>query len=256
MSRWLKALPLTLAIAALGIFATSCGSSSNQAQIRFVDAIQDANALDINIYGPQHVNGTQPFVDIVFRGVLPSSGYAIVPSDTDTIKGFVSPTDTTEVFSEPVNWGSGVQYTVIATGFSATGTNSSNVVLWSIPDDNSAPASGSVQFRVINASPHSPQGGVDVYIDPIPVLSMGNPVVSGLAYQQLSKYVSLIYYLDNNSNNGNYGYELYVTPSGSTTPIFSQYLGPGDNSIHTLVLTDIQGGNAMNPLALELTDLD
>jgi hypothetical protein len=41
-----------------------------------------------------------------------------------------------------------------------------------------------------------------------------------------------------------------------TTPIFSQYLGPADNTIHTLVLTDVQGGNAMNPLAMELTDLD
>lgn len=41
MPRWLKALPLSLALEALGIVATSCGSS-NQAQIRFVHAIQDA----------------------------------------------------------------------------------------------------------------------------------------------------------------------------------------------------------------------
>ena len=255
MSRWLKALPLTLALAALGIFATSCGSSSNLAQIRFVHAIPDANALDVAVYGPQAVNGTQLFFDVAFRAVLPSSGYTTVPSDTDTIEGFVNPTDTTEVFSDAVNWSAGLQYTVIATG-SATGANGSNVVLWSIPDDNSAPASNYVEFRVINASPHSPPGGVDVYIDAIPVQSMGNPVLSGLAYQQVSKYVSLAFFPDNNSNNINYGYELYVTQSGSTTPIFSQYLGPGDNTIHTLVLTDVQGGNAMNPLALELTDLD
>ncbi len=255
MSRWLKALPLSLALAALGIFATSCGSS-NQAQIRFVHAIQDAPALDIAVYGPQQIDGMQLFADIGFRGFLPSAGYENVFSDTDTIEGFVNPTDTTSVFSAPVNWGAGLHYTVIATGFSATGANGSNVVLQSILDDNSPPASGSVEFRVINASPHSPPGGVDVYIDPIPVQSMGNPVLSGLAYQQVSEYVSLAFFPDNNSNNINYGYELYVTQSGSTAPIFSQYLDPANNTIHTLVLTDVQGGNAMNPLALELTDLD
>ncbi|MGD0599080.1 MAG: DUF4397 domain-containing protein [Terriglobales bacterium] len=255
MSRWLKALPLSLALAALGIVATSCGSS-NQAQIRFVHAIQDAPALDIAVYGPQQIDGMQLFADIGFRGFLPSAGYENVFSDTDMIEGFVNPTDTTSVFSAPVNWDAGLHYTVIATGVSATGANGSNVVLQSILDDNSPPASGSVEFRVINASPHSPPGGVDVYIDPIPVQAMGSAVISGLAYQQVSEYVSLVFFPGNNSNNGNSGYELYVTQAGKTTPIFSQYLGPADNTIHTLVLTDIQGGNAMNPLAMELTDLD
>jgi len=256
MSRWLKALPLALVLAASGIFATSCGSSSNQAQIRFVHAIQDAQALDINVYGPQQVNGMQVFADVSFRGFRPSTGYTSVLSDTQTIEGFVNPTDTTEVFSAPVNWAAGLQYTVIATGFAATGTNGSNVVLQSVLDINTAPASGYVEFRVINASPHSPPGGVDVYIDPIPVQGMGTPVISALAYQQVSKYVSLVFFPDNNPSNGNNGYEMYVTQSGSTTPIFSQYLGPANNSIHTLVLTDVQAGNTMNPLALELTDLN
>lgn len=251
MSRWLKALPLTLALAALGIVATSCASSRNQAQIRFVHAIPDAKALDVDVYGPQQINGMQLFVDVGFRGFLPSSGYTNALSDTDTIKGLVNPNDTTSVFSDTVSWTAGLQYTVIATGSSASGANGSNVVLQSMLDENSPPASGNVEFRVINASPHSPPGGVDVYIDPIPVQAMGSAVISGLAYQQVSKYVSLLFLPGNNN-----GYELYVTQSGSTTPIFSQYLGPADNTIHTLVLTDVQGGNAMNPLAMELTDLD
>ena len=256
MSRRLKALSLTLALAPMGIFATSCGSSRNQAQIRFVHAIPDSKALDVDVYSPQQINGMQLFADVGFRGFLPSAGYTNVFSDTDTIKGLVNPNDTTSVFSDTVSWSAGLQYTVIATGFSATGANGSNVVLQSILDENSPPASGNVEFRVINASPHSPPGGVDVYIDPIPVQAMGSAVISGLAYQQVSKYVSLVFFPGNNPNGNNNGYELYVTQSGSTTPIFSQYLGPADNTIHTLVLTDIQGGNAMNPLAMELTDLD
>ncbi|MGA2459515.1 MAG: DUF4397 domain-containing protein [Terriglobales bacterium] len=254
MSRWLKALPLALAVAASGIFAISCASSNNQAQIRFVHAIQDAPAMDINVYGPQQVNGMQLFADVPFRGFRPSAGYINVLADTQTIEGFVNPTDATEAFSAPVNWSGGLQYTVIATGFSATGTNGSNVVLESVLDFNPAPASGYVEFRVINASPHSPSGGVDVYIDPIPVQGMGTPVITALAYQQVSKYISLVYYPDNNPSDGNNGYQLYVTQSGSTTPIISQYLGPAENSIHTLVLTDVQAGNTMNPLVLELTD--
>ena len=94
-------------------------------------------------------------------------------SDTDTIKGLVNPNDTTSVFSDTVSWTAGLHYTVIATGFSATGANGSNVVLQSMLDENSPPASGNVEFRVINASPYSPPGGVDVYIDPIPVQAMG-----------------------------------------------------------------------------------
>lgn len=254
MPRWLKALPLALAVAASGIFAISCSSSNNQAQIRFVHAIQDAPALDINVYGPQQVNGMQLFADVPFRGFRPTQGYTSVLADTQTIEGFVNPTDTTEAFSAPVNWSGGLQYTVIATGFSATGTNGSNVVLESVLDFNPAPASGYVEFRVINASPHSPSGGVDVYIDPIPVQGMGTPVITALAYEQVSSYVSLAFFPDNNPSNINSGYQLYVTQSGSTTPIISQYLGPAENSIHTLVLTDVQAGNTMNPLVLELTD--
>ena len=91
MSRWLKALPLTLALAALGIVATSCASSCassrNQAQIRFVHAIPDAKALDVDVYGPQQINGMQLYADVGFRGFLPSAGYTNVLSDTDTIKG-------------------------------------------------------------------------------------------------------------------------------------------------------------------------
>ena len=212
--------------------------------------------MDIYFYGPQQVNGFDLLADVGFRGFVPATGYTNTLSDSNMMKGLVNPSDTTAAFSDPVSWGAGLHYTVVATGFSATGSNGSNVVLESILDDNSPPASGSVEFRVINASPHSPPGGVDVYIDPIPVQGLGSAVISGLAYQEVSKYVSLVYFPGNNPKNTNNGYELYVTASGSSTPIISQYLGPADNTAHTLVLTDIQGGNAMDPLAMELTDVD
>ena len=104
MSRLLKALPLALALAALSIFAASCGSSS-PAQVRFVHAISDGPAMDVN------VNGTAEFLSLSFLGVQPNQpGYTSVPSGGDTIQGFLTGT-TTPVFSATANLSASQQYT-------------------------------------------------------------------------------------------------------------------------------------------------
>jgi len=59
MLRLLRALPLALALAALSLFVSSCGSS-NSSQIRFVNAIRDAAPLDIE------VNSSKIFTNITF----------------------------------------------------------------------------------------------------------------------------------------------------------------------------------------------
>jgi Domain of unknown function (DUF4397) len=253
MSRLLQALPLTLALAALSIFAASCGSSG-PAQIRFVHAIQDANPLDIDVSGP-NVASTQEFANIAFLGVLPNQpGYTSVPSGSDTIEGVLTGT-TTEVFSDSVGWGGGSRYTVIATGFSQTGTNGSNVVLLSIPDNIPAPPSGDVEFRIIHASPSGP-GTVDVYIELNPNSGPGLPItIPGLAYTQASNYV----FFNFNPNNVTPppGFTVYVTASGSSKPIISETINPGiAGAARTLVLTDVQGGTSMNTSFLELSDLN
>src|SRR5277367_3711370 len=119
MFRLLKVLPLALAFVALSIFVASCGSNGSS-QVRFVHAIQDAPALDI------YANGTLLFGDISFLGVLPNQpGYSSVTSGTNTIQGFLTGSKTSQVFSNSAGFGSGTQYTVIATGFSQTGVNGS-----------------------------------------------------------------------------------------------------------------------------------
>ncbi|MFI5118419.1 MAG: DUF4397 domain-containing protein [Terriglobales bacterium] len=248
----LKALPLTLALAALSIFAASC-VSSRPAQVRFVHAIQDASPLDIDVSGA-NVTSTQEFTGISFLGVLPNQpGYTSVPSGSDTIEGFLTG-KTTEVFSDSVSWGAGAQYTVIATGLSQTGSNGSNVVLLSIPDNIPAPPSGDVEFRIIHASPSGP-GTVDVYIEPAKS-GPGLPItIPGLAYKQASNYVSFPYNPDNATNPP--GFMVYVTASGSTIPIISEAINPGNaGAARTLVLTDVQGGTSMNSSFLELSDIN
>jgi len=253
MYRLLKALSLALALAVLTIFAASCGSNA-PAQVRFVHAIQDANPLDIDVSGP-NVTSKQEFTDISFLGVQPNQpGYTSMPSGSDTIEGFLTGT-TTEVFSDSVSWGAGAQYTVIATGFSLTGANGSNVVLLSIPDNIPAPPTGDVEFRVIHASPSGP-GTVDVYIELNPSTGPGLPItIKGLAYTQASNYVSFAF----NPNNDTVppGYTVYVTASGSTQPPFfiSEPIYPANaGAVRTLVLTDVQDGKTMNTSFLELSD--
>jgi hypothetical protein len=239
----------------LSIFAASCGSST-PAQVRFVNAIQDTaqygTALDID------VNGTEEFPNISLFGFLPLSGYTSVPSGSGTIEGLETGT-TTEVFSSNISLNAGTQYTLVATGFA---TNSAKVVIIPADDKNAAPASGKVEFRVINASPSGPNGipgAVDIYMVPVGSntgLTSATLIVSKLAYRSTSSYVTLPY--NPNLVNG-FNYTMSVTATGSTTPIFSQDLSAGNSTvgaIRTLVLTDQQNIDQLNQLAIVLNDLN
>jgi hypothetical protein len=254
MSRWFKALPVTLALAALSIVTASCGSSSAPAQVRFVNAIQDTarygTALDID------VSGTKDFADIPFQGFQPSSGYTKVASSDVALQGLETCT-TTGVFIADVSLNASTQYTLVATGFAT----SNKVVIISATDNNTAPASGKVEFRAINASPSGPNGipgAVDIYIIPVGSNSPITPpaTITNLAYRSASSYVTLPY---NSNIVDGVNYTMSVTATGSTAPIFSQTLAAGSSSagaIRTLVLTDEQNIDQLNQRAIVLNDLD
>jgi Domain of unknown function (DUF4397) len=255
MSRSLKALPLTLALAAVSIVTASCGSPNTPAQVRFVHAIQDAPALDIDVTGPNTASMPE-FTHVSFLDVQPAQpGYTSVPSGSDTVAAFLTGT-TTPVFTDPVSWGVGAHYTVVATGFSKTGTNGSDVVLLSIPDSIPTPPSGDVEFRIIHASPSGPSS-VDVYIELNPNTGPGLPIaIQGLTYKQVSKYLTFTF----NPNNATPppGFTVYVTAPGDTKTIYiTEFLSPSTaGAVRTLVLTDAPTGNAMNSTYLELSDLN
>jgi hypothetical protein len=260
MFRCLTAVSFTLALAFLSIFAASC-SSNSPANVRFVHAIQDGAAMDIDI------NGTLEFTNVSFLGVQPNQpGYTSVPSGNDTIEGLLAGTSTIGFGSTSVNWSSGTAYTVVATGFvTCTQPCTPNATILSIPDNNGAPPSNDVEFRFIHASPSGPPGGypmVDIYValyageiagQPCPPAA-GTLAVSGLTYTQASGYFQTEY--NPNDVDQFLGYEIFVTPAGSTTPVFCEQVIPADGSIHTLILTDVQKGTAMSPSFLELADLN
>jgi Domain of unknown function (DUF4397) len=253
MSRLLKALPLTFALAALCIFAASCGSNA-PAQVRFVHAIQDAPALDINVTGPNTASMPE-FTHVSFLDVQPPQpGYVSVPSGRDTIAGVLTGT-TTPVFSATTTLGAGAHYTLVATGLSQILPIGSNVTLLQISDNIPTPPSGDVEFRVIHASPSGPPS-VDVYIELNPNTGPGLPIaIQGLTYTQASNYLTFAF----NPNNATPppGFTVYVTESGSTIPIIKELLSPSAaGAVRTLVLTDVQNGSTMNSTFLELSDLN
>lgn len=254
MSRSLKALPLMLALAALSVFTAGCGSSQ-QAQVRFVHAIQDGAAMDIEITGPNRVIPTLAFTHISFLGVQPNQpGYTAVPSGADTIEGFLTGTTNVGFNSATLNLAGGQRYTVVGTGLLANGNNAT---ILPFPDNIPAPSAGFAAFRVINASPSGP-GAVDVYILLNPATGpRGNPTFSAVAYQQASRYILLPYNPNNNPIPP--GFTVYVTAAGSTTPTYvSEGISPANTgaAVRTLVLTDVQNGNSMNSTFLELSDLN
>jgi hypothetical protein len=241
MSRLLKALSLALALIALGVFAASCGSSS--AQLRVVQAISDSPVnLDIDL------NGKSTFTNVGFESIQPSTGYQKVSTGSDPIEVFNTGTTTDVIASTNLNLGGGSQYTVVLQGYVTAGAGTANApaaVL--LTDNNAAPSSGNVEFRIINSSPASPSGSVDVYIVPPGTdITQVTPQVSGLAYGQGSGYQSLAAAT----------YELVVTPQGNTTRYVDQNYSLTAGQIRSFVLVDVSGGGALSGLPLELSDLN
>ena len=243
MFRLLKALPLVLALASLGIFATSCGSSN--AQIRVINAIADVPSqqpLDIDVNGNK-ITGSTP---LAFTEIFPGAGtvatYSSVASGSDTIAAYLTNTTgspITQCVSCSLN--SSTQYTLVLDGFSANGSTNTIAVL---TDNNTAPTAGSLEFRVIDASANTPTGGYDVYIVSTPNIQGSTPQTIGLG--QATIYIPL----------ANGAYFLIVTPHGNPSQTIDYSLPEADGSIRTVVIVDNQGGGGTALSPLIFTDLN
>ena len=242
MFRLLQVLPLTLALVALSIFATSCGSTS-QSQVRVVDAISDGPALDIN------VNTTKVFTNLAFEGVQPTPpAYTKVASGSVTLEAFDTGTTTPVINSTSASLSGSSQYTVLLTGF-LNGSGVSAPTFNLITDNNAAPTAGDVAIRIIAGSANTPVGGFDIYIVPPGTNITGvAPTISALTLGQASSYQQL------NFTGG--VYEVIVTPNGNQTPYVNQNYNIPTGSIRTLVIVDNQGGGGIAQIPLLLNDLN
>jgi trimeric autotransporter adhesin len=246
MSGLLKALPLTLALAAASIVTTSCGSSSggsNPAAIRVINAIPDGPALDIDI------NGSNVITNLPYGTIQPAktpAGYVTVPSGNVVIQGFATGTTTNPIAPiGTITLTGAVDYTVVAVGLEL---NESAPLL--VADDNTPPMGTNVEYRMINASNSSPLGGLDMYVvAPGTDITNFTPQFSGIGNNQASTYQSFPFLTG--------GYTVIVTANGGKTPIITQASVTNAASITTFVILDNAGGNSgISTTPLVLDDLN
>lgn len=248
MSRLFKALSLALAVVTLSILsivAASCGSGGPQ--YRVYNALSNPNAtfnFDVTINGSY----VSPTGGMGFGTYQPGGGgYKGISSGSDTIEVYETGTTSPAFIDSALNLSGSTQYTVVLMG----NTTLEPWVAQPFADNNTLPETGDIEFRLINAAPSLAFGttGVDIYLLPSDTgIQPGQaPTFSSVTYGQPSGYATLpvgTYY-------------LYVTESGSRTPLFPAYpYTPGSGSISTFVMTDNQPGNTwLYPVTL-LTDVE
>jgi hypothetical protein len=246
MSRLPKNLPLILAAIVTAILATTgCGgNTSNDTQIRMVNAVPDSQPVDI------YMNGGLEISALPFGGVTPDTtpvSYLPVPAGRIDIQGFVTGSQVNPV--SPTGYltlNPATQYTMVAVGLSLDTSPPSL-----FQDDNLEPVSGNEEYRIINASINTPAKGVDVYIVPPGTdISLYTPNYTALSLGQQTPYQQMAYTPT--------GYEVIVTPNVKKVPrIVDQVYTPSLSSITTLVVVDNAGGtNGISPTPIELNDLN
>src|SRR5215831_4753543 len=147
-------------------FAAGCGSSS--AHVRVLNAIPIQSSIDMLIDG-KNIASSIPY------GA--ASGYSTVSSGSRHLQ--IEPTGSTPFVDQTISVASGSSNTILAMASGAT----------VLTDDNSAPASGDVKIRVINAS--SNLGPTDVYITTAGTGLSATPTSSSLAVSGASTYDSV-----------------------------------------------------------------
>jgi hypothetical protein len=189
-------------------FATGCGSSS--AQVRVLNAIPLQSSIDMLI-DDKDVASSIPY------GA--ASGYLTVSSGSRHLQ--IEPSGSTPFVDQTISVSSRSYDTILDTASGAT----------ALTDDNSAPASGDVKIRVINAS--SNLGTTDVYIVTSGTGLSASPTFSSLGVSTASGYDSV----------AAGSYQVYFTTPGTTSVILNTTaLSFSSGQVRTVVVLDGQTG--------------
>jgi hypothetical protein len=250
MSRFLKVLSLVLALVSLGILAMSCGSGGN-AQVRVINAIDQTSELSLDVY----INGTKYFPSVPSDGgaasVYPTpttpASYVSVPSGNHSVQAFDAGQTTNPVISTAQSLNGSSQYTMLLAGSSS---GNPIPVATFFGDNNTVPADGDMEVRVINASTYSASTGGIAYA----IYQQGStpPGATTLAFEQASSYLSfpfeagVPYFIQISLPGGSNQFTTTFTPGGTATA----------GSVTTIVIMDNQGGGSINSIPLVLQDLN
>jgi uncharacterized protein DUF4397 len=149
----------------------------------------------------------------------------------------VEPAGTTAtLINQPIVLQANTSYTFIAAEAAFASPALTPIFL---TDDNTAPATGQLKVRAVNASPDA--GNLDVYVvSPGASIQNVNPTFTNLGFKSASGYQSLV--------PGNY--EIYFTPAGQKTVVTdSGALTLHAGQVRTVVALDSAGGFASTTLA-------
>lgn len=226
----LRVLLLAALVAAAAVVG-SCGS--DHAQLRFVHASPDTVPLDIL------VDGKTITANLGFGSTFPASGYQSVNAGTRRVQERDTGTTDDEINST-ISFGSGKNYTLIASGLNAS------IAAVLLTDDSSAPASGKVKVRVAHLAPDLTDR-LDFYVVPAGTVITGTTAtVPGLSYTQASSYQTL--------DAGNI--ELIVTETTDQAPILDVTFALAAGQNRTFLLLDNGVANGSVPSFVTLADLN
>lgn len=260
MLRLLKALPFALALAALSLFATSCGSGGSAA-VRFINTIPDNGingSIPLDIYFNNNLTSTSPLaVNTVQPAISTPAKYLNVPSGNDTIVAYDTGTKSNPVVSSNAETGlsssnnNSVQYTLLFAGYSDGPPN-----LYVISDNNTPPSANTIKLRVIDGSAFEGANGLDVYVYQTGTLPPATPQFSNLTIGTTGNTGSASDYYPYSFTSGQPASIIEVVRHGGpilynfSLPAFS----PGE--IMTVVLNDEPGGATINPRPIVMVDLN
>jgi hypothetical protein len=171
------------------VTAVGCGGGGTHTQLRVLQASPDEASIDVLIDG---------------KTIDSSVGYATPTSYTSVSAGSrhlqVEPTgSSTPIIDETITLNSGTKSTLITANFASA------IMPVLLADDTTAPSSGNIKLRFVNAG--TAAGDVDIY-----VLGPGGtpggvpPTVSSLVFESASSYQSLAAGT----------YEIFVTIANTT----------------------------------------
>jgi len=221
-----------LVVLAGWLFTAGCGNSST-AQLRIMHASPDETNLDVLVDGKIMAS------NLAYQG---NTGYFTLDAGSHQVQLDLTGTSTS-VLSASVNLANNTETTVIAYNYAA---NLTSLVL---TDNNTAPASGDIQLRFVQAAPGV--GASDVYVV-VAGTGIGgtSPTVTGLAFGTASAYQDLTA----TSTTAGEGYEIFFTTTGTQFAFLDTgSLTFSSGQIRTIVaLLNPTGGYTFSALA----DLD
>ena len=205
------------------IVTSGCGGGS-QAKLRVMNASSNTAGVDVLIDGKSVASGV---------GYGSNSGYVSVDAGSRHLQIETSGT-TNILLDQSLSLNGGMETTYVAANVAA------NISALVLSDDSTAPSSGDVMLRVVNAAPTL--GSVDVYVvTPGADLNSSTPTIRSLAFGASTDYQTL--------TAGSY--EVVMTVPSSTFPLVDTgalNLATGENRT-AVALDGVAGGFSATLLA-------